>query len=97
MLIFLKFSVALSLTNIHQFRADTRYRIEGLPRAMDVRDGWQVSRDSVLISQLDDDDDDDDNDDDEYFGGTRDVIVIVVGKGHGNSSSNPGRGNLHFT
>ena len=25
------------------------------------------------------------------FGGARDVIIIVVGNGHGDSSSNPGR------
>ena len=27
---------------------------------------------------------------------TRGVMVIVVGNGHGNTSSNPGRGCLHF-
>ena len=31
------------------------------------------------------------------FGGARDVMVIVVGNGHGNMSSNPGRDWLHFT
>ena len=30
-------------------------------------------------------------------GGARGVIVIVVGIGHGDTSSNPGRGWLHFT
>ena len=30
------------------------------------------------------------------FGGTHGVIVIVVGNGHGDSSSNPGRDWLHF-
>ena len=30
-------------------------------------------------------------------GGARGVIVIVVGNGHGDSSSNPGRDWLHFT
>ena len=30
-------------------------------------------------------------------GGARDVIVIVVGNGHGDKSSNPGRDLLHFT
>ena len=30
-------------------------------------------------------------------GGTRGVMVIVVGNGHGDMSSNPGRGRLHFT
>ena len=29
--------------------------------------------------------------------GARGVIVIVVGNGHGDSSSNPGRDWLHFT
>ena len=27
----------------------------------------------------------------------RDVMVIVIGNGHGNTSSNPGRCGLHFT
>ena len=31
------------------------------------------------------------------LGGARGVIVIVVGNGHGDSSSNPGRDWLHFT
>ena len=31
------------------------------------------------------------------FGGARGVVVIVVGKGHGDTSSNPGRDWLHFT
>ena len=31
------------------------------------------------------------------FGGARDVMVIVVGNGHSDSSSNPGREWLHFT
>ena len=30
-------------------------------------------------------------------GGARGVMVIVVGNGHGNTSSNPGRDWLHFT
>ena len=30
-------------------------------------------------------------------GGARGVIVIVVGNGHGDSSSNPGPDWLHFT
>ena len=30
-------------------------------------------------------------------GGARGVVVIVVGNGHGDSSSNPGRDWLHFT
>ena len=29
--------------------------------------------------------------------GARGVMVIVVGNGHGNTSSNPGRHWLHFT
>ena len=29
--------------------------------------------------------------------GARGVMVIVVGNGHGNMSSNPGRNLLHFT
>ena len=33
----------------------------------------------------------------EIIGGARGVIVIVVGNGHGGSSSNPGRDWLHFT
>ena len=32
-----------------------------------------------------------------YLGGARGVMVIVVGNGHGNMSSNPGRDGLHFT
>ena len=32
-----------------------------------------------------------------FTGGARGVIVIVVGNGHGDSSSNPGRDWLHFT
>ena len=32
-----------------------------------------------------------------YFGGTRGVMVIVVGNGHGGKSSNPRRDWLHFT
>ena len=32
-----------------------------------------------------------------YFGGARGVIVIVVGNGHGDTSSNPERDRLHFT
>ena len=31
------------------------------------------------------------------FGGTRGVMVIVVGNGHGDTSSNPGQDWLHFT
>ena len=31
------------------------------------------------------------------FGGARGVMVIVVENGHGDTSSNPGRGWLHFT
>ena len=31
------------------------------------------------------------------FEGAPGVMVIVVGKGHGNMSSNPGRDWLHFT
>ena len=33
----------------------------------------------------------------EFSGGARGVIVIVVGNGHGDTSSNPGRDWLHFT
>ena len=29
--------------------------------------------------------------------GARGVMVIVVGNGHGDTSSNPGRDSLHFT
>ena len=32
-----------------------------------------------------------------HEGGARGVVVIVVGNGHGNTSSNPGRDWLHFT
>ena len=31
------------------------------------------------------------------FGGARGVMVILAGNGHGETSSNPGRGWLHFT
>ena len=31
------------------------------------------------------------------LGGARGVVVIVVGNGHGDMSSNPGRNSLHFT
>ena len=31
------------------------------------------------------------------IGGARGVMVIVVGSGHGDTSSNPGRDWLHFT
>ena len=31
------------------------------------------------------------------IGGARGVVVIVVGNGHGDTSSNPGRDWLHFT
>ena len=31
------------------------------------------------------------------YGGARGVMVIVVGNGHGDTSSNPGRDWLHFT
>ena len=31
------------------------------------------------------------------LGGARGVVVIVVGIGHGDTSSNPGRDWLHFT
>ena len=37
------------------------------------------------------------NDQQFYFGGARGVVVIVVGNGHGDTSSNPGRDWLHFT
>ena len=33
----------------------------------------------------------------EVFGGARGVMVIVVGNGHGDTSSNLGRDWLHFT
>ena len=32
-----------------------------------------------------------------YYGSVRGVMVIVVGNGHGATSSNPGRDRLHFT
>ena len=32
-----------------------------------------------------------------FLGGTRGVMVIVVGNGHGDTSSNPGQDWLHFT
>ena len=32
-----------------------------------------------------------------YFGGACGVMVIVVGNGHGDASSNPGRDWLHST
>ena len=32
-----------------------------------------------------------------FFGGACGIIVIVVGNGHGDTSSNPGRDWLHFT
>ena len=32
-----------------------------------------------------------------YIGDARGVMVIVVGNGHGDTSSNPGRDWLHFT
>ena len=32
-----------------------------------------------------------------FFGGAHDVMVIIIGNGHGDTSSNPGRGWLHFT
>ena len=31
------------------------------------------------------------------YGGARGVVIIVVGNGHGDTSSNPGRDWLHFT
>ena len=31
------------------------------------------------------------------LGGARGVMVIVIGNGHGDTSSNPGREWLHFT
>ena len=31
------------------------------------------------------------------IGGARGVVVIVLGNGHGDTSSNPGRDWLHFT
>ena len=31
-----------------------------------------------------------------FFGGARGVMAIVVGNGHGDTSSNPGRDSLHF-
>ena len=33
----------------------------------------------------------------DIYGSTRGVMVIVVGNGHGDKSSNPGRDGLHFT
>ena len=33
----------------------------------------------------------------QLFGGARGVMVIVIGNGHGDTSSNPGRDWLHFT
>ena len=33
----------------------------------------------------------------ELVGGARGVMVITVGDGHDDTSSNPGRGCLHFT
>ena len=32
-----------------------------------------------------------------FYGDARGVVVIVVGNGHGDTSSNPGRDWLHFT
>ena len=32
-----------------------------------------------------------------FYGGASGVMVIVVGNGHGDTSSNPGRDWLHFT
>ena len=31
------------------------------------------------------------------YGGIRGAMVIIVGNGHGDTSSNPGRDRLHFT
>ena len=31
-----------------------------------------------------------------FYGGTRGVMLIVVGNGHGDTSSNPGRDWLYF-
>ena len=33
----------------------------------------------------------------DIYGGARGVVVIVVGNGHGDTSSNPRRDWLHFT
>ena len=33
----------------------------------------------------------------QFYGGVRGVMVIVVGNGHGDTSSNTGRDWLHFT
>ena len=32
-----------------------------------------------------------------FLGGARGVMVIIIGNGHGDTSSNPGRDWLHFT
>ena len=31
------------------------------------------------------------------FGGTNGIMVIIIGNGHGDPSSNPGHGCLHFS
>ena len=88
-------------TYIQQLCANTECRLEDLPGAMDNRDGWwervrEICAGSttwwwwwheisfwMLISL--------------QCGGARGVMVIVVGNGHGDTSSNPGRTWLHFT
>ena len=78
-------------------RLETIYncRLEDLPRTMNDRDGWWERVGEIHPGGL------------TWWwwwsmqviilGGARGVMVIVVGIGHGNTSSNPGRDWLHFT
>ena len=75
-------------TNLQKLWADTRCSLEDLPGTMDDRDGWRERVKEIHASSatwwwflcyIND------------YGGARGVIVIVIGNGHGDTSSNPGR------
>ena len=66
----------------YAIRPNQPTNLEGLAIMMVDRDVWQecVSRDSMFSGELEDD----------YDDGAHGVMVIVVGNGHGDTSSNPG-------
>ena len=83
-------------TYIQQLCEDTGCSPEDLPEAMNDREKWRERVRDIratsttwwwwwFIIEL------------YNIGGARGVVVIVVGNGHGDTSSNPGRDWLHFT
>ena len=84
-------------TYLQQHCTDTGYILEDLPGAMDDRDRWKEKERGRKIHPYRSADIQNRYSIPFNIGGARGVMVIVVGNGHGDTSSNPGRDWLHFT